>query len=399
MNVQRAIQRLLGLAAVLMSVNAAAASAVAFDKAPTVAARRLGSELIAKGNALYKERRFGEALVAYTQAVDANPNSDVALTNRGIAYASLGPDNYAAARNDFDKATSLNPNNGNAFFSRALLNKRTGQQQAYLDDLNSAARLGHDKAQAQLAAAPAAAAADQQAPPPRAEASAPIAPPAPVAHGGNPVEPLSNGLSFRWERNDIRQRFGEPKPGWVKCEMDYGDFAIHKCYGPGSARVFIHSPRIALNSGISVGSAKSEVARVFGNPFGSTSGPYKLDFQYNGERVAHIKIDWDGAAAESGNPPPPPAHGTAGDAGGLAGIWHCVAPTFSVGGTLHLLPDGTYRMNGGGVAGRYKAANGQVHFDGTLKDWNNGVAKLNNGVMEFQWTNKEGWKQYFAYRR
>ena len=49
---------------------------------------------------------------------------------------------------------------------------------------------------------------------------------------GYNVEPISNGLSLRWLRNEILQKFGEPKAGWSSCEMDYGGFAIHKCYGP-----------------------------------------------------------------------------------------------------------------------------------------------------------------------
>lgn len=85
--------------------------------------------------------------------------------------------------------------------------------------------------------------------------------------------------------------------------------------------------------------------------------------------------------------------------GGIAGMYWCVAPTFSVGGTINLLPNGAYEVNGA-AAGRYKAGRGQVHFDGSLKSWNNGVAQIDkDGNLIFEWTNSEGWKQYFAYRK
>lgn len=217
---------------------------------------------------------------------------------------------------------------------------------------------------------------------------------------GNAVEPISNGLSLRWERNDIRQKFGEPKAGWLSCEMDYGSFAIHKCYGPDSARVWIHAPNIRLSSGIGVGSSKADVARVFGNPNGAKSGPYKLDFSYNGERVSAIKIDWDApAGGASAQAPTSSNPSKSSDSGGLAGMYWCIAPTFSVGGTINLLPNGTYEMNGAGVAGHYKAGKGQVQFDGAVKDWNNGLARVENGTLIFEWKNRDGSMQYFAYSR
>lgn len=60
--------------------------------------------------------------------------------------------------------------------------------------------------------------------------------------------------------------------------------------------------------------------------------------------------------------------------------------------------NGTYEM-GGRVAGRYKAGKGQVQFDGALKDWNNGVARIENGTLIFEWKNSDGSMQYFAYSR
>jgi len=218
---------------------------------------------------------------------------------------------------------------------------------------------------------------------------------------GNAVEPISNGLSLSWGRNEIRQKFGEPKPGWSSCEMDYGSFAVHKCYGPDNMRVWIHATDITLNSGIGVGSSKADVASVFGNSYGSKLGPYKLDFKYNGDRVSVIKIDYDAPAGSADGQAPASGGKTpaSSSSSGLAGMYWCIAPAWSK-GTINLLPNGAYEMNGAGVAGHYKAGRGQVHFDGSLKSWNNGVARIDkDGNLIFEWTNSEGWKQYFAYRK
>ncbi len=81
----------------------------------------------------------------------------------------------------------------------------------------------------------------------------------------------------------------------------------------------------------------------------------------------------------------------------LAGLYWCIAPSWSS-GTIKLLPDGTYQMNGSD-AGHYKAESGHIQFDGQLKGWNNGVARIEKDNLIFKWKDKEGWQQYFAYRK
>jgi len=212
---------------------------------------------------------------------------------------------------------------------------------------------------------------------------------------GNAVEPISNGLSLRWGSNEIRQKFGDPKPTWTSCEMGYVGFQFEKCYGPGSSRLFIDGPDVRLSSGIGVGSSKADVERVFSNWAGATMGPYKLEFSYNGDRLSKIRIDYDASVDSAGGQAP--ASGGSSKSSGLAGMYWCVAPSFSS-GTINLLPNGTYQMNGMN-GGSYKITQGQVHFDGTLKDWNNGVALVENGNLIFRWQNSDGSKQYFAYRK
>lgn len=213
---------------------------------------------------------------------------------------------------------------------------------------------------------------------------------------GNAVEPISNGLLLRWGSNEVRQQFGEPEPSFISCEMNYGAFKFEKCYGPNSSRLYIYGPDVKLSSGIGVGSSKADVASVFGNSYGSKLGPYTLNFKYNGDRVSRISIDYDARADSAGGQTP--ASSGSSNSSGLAGMYWCIAPTFSVGGTLNLLPNGTYEVNGA-KAGRYKAGRGQVRFNGSLKDWNKGVARIEDGNLIFEWKNSDGPMQYFAYRK
>lgn len=109
--------------------------------------------LILKGNELFHEKRFDAALVVYTLATDADPKLDGAWYNRGLARVNMGAANYAAARDDFSKAISLNAKNDRALFHRAMLNKIAGQQQAYLADIKRAAELGNEGAKTYLSKA------------------------------------------------------------------------------------------------------------------------------------------------------------------------------------------------------------------------------------------------------
>ena len=79
-------------------------------------------------------------------------------------------------------------------------------------------------------------------------------------------------------------------------------------------------------------------------------------------------------------------------------MYWCIAPTWSK-GTINLLPNGICEMNGAGGAGRYKTGRGQVSFNGALKDWNKGVARIEDSNLIFEWKNSDASMQYFAYRK
>lgn len=112
------------------------------------------------------------------------------------------------------------------------------------------------------------------------------------ASGGNPVEPLSNGLRLTMTRTDIIGRFGQPKPNWDRGILSYGSFNV--ITGGSNYEIWhftITGTGVTLSSGIGVGSSRGDVAAVFGNPSGGEYGLYKLVFTYSGNNVTAIKID------------------------------------------------------------------------------------------------------------
>jgi hypothetical protein len=82
-------------------------------------------------------------------------------------------------------------------------------------------------------------------------------------------------------------------------------------------------------------------------------------------------------------------------AAGLAGIWYGIASTV---GQIELAADGSYRYNGS-PGGHWRQQGNRVVFDGALSAWNGGVASLNDGVLEFRWTNAEGFNNWFVFQR
>lgn len=51
---------------------------------------------------------------------------------------------------------------------------------------------------------------------------------------------------------------------------------------------------------------------------------------------------------------------------------------------MNLLPNGTCQINGKGT-GRYKAEQGEAHFDGQLKNKNNETNRVENGNLISEW--------------
>ena len=62
-----------------------------------------------KGNALFKEKRYEDAIKFYEKALDMNPTAEVLFSNKGTCKKCLKE--YKDAINDYKKALELNPKN------------------------------------------------------------------------------------------------------------------------------------------------------------------------------------------------------------------------------------------------------------------------------------------------
>lgn len=71
------------------------------------------------GSILQRQRRFGDAIAEYTQAIEIDPNDIVSLTNRGEVYMRYGL--VDEARADFEKAIGLDPKGEDRFANRSRI--------------------------------------------------------------------------------------------------------------------------------------------------------------------------------------------------------------------------------------------------------------------------------------
>jgi len=78
------------------------------------------------GSILQRQKRFGEAIAEYAEAVKLNPTDVVSLTNRGEIY--LQHKIFGDAAADFDKAIALDPKKENKWANRARVLKAKIEQ-------------------------------------------------------------------------------------------------------------------------------------------------------------------------------------------------------------------------------------------------------------------------------
>lgn len=69
------------------------------------------------GSIFQRQKRDGEAIVEYSQAIESNPNDIVSLTNRGEIFMKHGW--MKDAERDFEKAVGLDPKEENQWAHRA----------------------------------------------------------------------------------------------------------------------------------------------------------------------------------------------------------------------------------------------------------------------------------------
>jgi tetratricopeptide (TPR) repeat protein len=84
-----------------------------------------------------------EAIADFDKAIEINATFVDAIQNRAISKAML---NQSDALNDFDLVIKLSPENGEAYYNRALHIKNFKLKQDYCFDLKKATELGYTPA-------------------------------------------------------------------------------------------------------------------------------------------------------------------------------------------------------------------------------------------------------------
>ena len=104
-----------------------------------IAIQQRALDYLNQGLAKAQQGRYQEAIAAYTQALQANPNYVAAYSNRGLAQREFGA--FAAAIADFDQVIHLEPKNAIALYNRGETYAKLGALREALADLNQALQL------------------------------------------------------------------------------------------------------------------------------------------------------------------------------------------------------------------------------------------------------------------
>lgn len=104
------------------------------------------NNIIDKGNKLFQEGNYKEAVIAFTNHLELNPGDIHALYNRGRSYEELKQTQQAKA--DFDEVIRLEPNNFNAYLSLAKLFYDEGSYNKSLLNVAKAIKLNDDSEEA-----------------------------------------------------------------------------------------------------------------------------------------------------------------------------------------------------------------------------------------------------------
>ena len=101
-----------------------------------------------RGNTLFNNGQYQEALICYDRVIKLVPSHFPALINRGAAYAQSGQ--FHAALTDFDRAIALQPDNADIHCMRAGVLRALNQYDAMLAAYDDAIRLRPDFAHARF---------------------------------------------------------------------------------------------------------------------------------------------------------------------------------------------------------------------------------------------------------
>ena len=87
----------------------------------------------------FTDRNYAKSIDLLSEAIDIDPQFELAIKSRGAAYLRLG--NLEGALADFNRVLDLDPLNARAFHLRGLAHEKSGDYENALSDLTKAIEL------------------------------------------------------------------------------------------------------------------------------------------------------------------------------------------------------------------------------------------------------------------
>jgi tetratricopeptide (TPR) repeat protein len=110
------------------------------ESAPLSPALLPAEEYFLRGNVYFKVREYQLAFAAYSRSLELEPDSPIALNNRGMALAGLG--RYQEALADYNRSLELRPDDAGTLYNRACLSALQEKAAEAIDDLGRAIKGG-----------------------------------------------------------------------------------------------------------------------------------------------------------------------------------------------------------------------------------------------------------------
>jgi tetratricopeptide (TPR) repeat protein len=99
-----------------------------------------------RGNDLFSEEHYEQAIIEYTNAIKLDPKLAGAYYNRGVTYSKK--EQYELAIADYSKAMKVYPKYVDAYYSRGLIYGKKGQYNLAITDFSKAIKLNPQYADA-----------------------------------------------------------------------------------------------------------------------------------------------------------------------------------------------------------------------------------------------------------
>jgi tetratricopeptide (TPR) repeat protein len=99
-----------------------------------------------RGNDLFSEEHYEQAIIEYTNAIKLDPKFAGAYYNRGVTYSKK--EQYELAIADYSKAMKVYPKYVDAYYSRGLIYGKKGQYNLAITDFSKAIKLNPQYADA-----------------------------------------------------------------------------------------------------------------------------------------------------------------------------------------------------------------------------------------------------------